>query len=479
MPNLLSGAKPSPLFGSMQTSTAATRPNQPFNFGTSGGGAMPRPSGIPLFTQLGSEGYNTTPSMTNLMGSMGSRASSPMMNLGSTSPTLPSSQKAPPSQQPQPASTSSTVNPTYNQNLVTPGGIGNSTSGVSLPSLLSQTAQTAQGNLPIGQNAANIAGQYSSLMAPIVKGMQGQITGDLTTGTAPVGEGNAAIAAQAGGAELQGLASAEQQALAGTGQQLTAQDQATKGLQGVAGLAPSALQYGAFGASNLSPQNTIPSLAQQVQQGLISPSDAQTIANSIYPGAGSTMLNQALQGGGYNYNVGAGTSQAQQQNTATAGTAGTQAAATGLGGAVQDYNSLYGAAQSAQTQASQLQNVLAQTGLNSGVPAWNNAINTLGGQLGSDKVAALTAAIQETQAMYSQALSARGITPTASTQQALATLDPKYSASQINSSIEQLNMAMFNALQGQATIVHNYTNNLGSGANTSSNNGQSNPTGWY
>ncbi len=88
-------------------------------------------------------------------------------------------------------------------------------------------ASAAAGAIPIGQNAGAITQKYSGLIQP----MLGEQVGQRTTGTYPVGEGNAAAIGQ----EIQGLAAQEGQELSGNAQGLTAQQQAAAGLNNAAG----------------------------------------------------------------------------------------------------------------------------------------------------------------------------------------------------------------------------------------------------
>ena len=100
-----------------------------------------------------------------------------------------------------------------------------------------KTAEYGAGNLPIGKKAADIASEYGQKIADV--GTQGAKfrAGQLTTGTSPVAEGNAAVTAQTTAAQQQALAAAEQAALLGTGQELTAEQQAANAANAAAGQA--------------------------------------------------------------------------------------------------------------------------------------------------------------------------------------------------------------------------------------------------
>lgn len=140
-----------------------------------------------------------------------------------------------------------TVNPNTGA-LVTAPTNPSPANTATFPGIVSTLANTAQGNIPIGQQAKDIGNFFSPKIAAVTRGMIGQQTGDLSTGTAPVGEGAAQLAASAAGQELQGLSSAEQAQLAAINPQLTAEQQAQAGLASEGGLAqpqfnPSTLSF--------------------------------------------------------------------------------------------------------------------------------------------------------------------------------------------------------------------------------------------
>lgn len=248
----------------------------------------------------------------------------------------------------------------------------------------------ASGNLNIGQNAANIAAAYGKEMGDVNKGFQNLATGDLSTGTSPVAGGNAGLAYQNESGRLQGLATAEQAALQGTGQQLTAQQQAQTGYGQAGQLSGTGLNSQIGGATNAannalsgatsaagflapsqtnvqvpynnqylnastgSPVNPNSSLSMndavslqvaKLKAGTTSPADAQA-ALAAYGQAGTNALQNQL-GPGWNSNTATGASAAQQSNTQTAGTATTNANQAVYNQAVND---------SANTQAA-VQNV--------------------------------------------------------------------------------------------------------------------------
>lgn len=171
--------------------------------------------------------------------------------------------------------------------------------------------------------------------------------------------------------------------------------------------------------------------------------------------------------------VGAAGGQAQASNIQTAGTAATSTAAQGYSSAAQTYTQFQGNNTAATQQAQQVQSVLSSTGLNSGVPDYNKAINSLSGRLGSTQVAQLTTSLTELQNMYSQILSVGGTTPSGSEQQALSVLNPNSSAAQINASIQQLQEAAYNRGTGLYSQLQTYSQNLGAGGSTATSGGSS------
>lgn len=93
-----------------------------------------------------------------------------------------------------------------------------------------QTAAAANTNPAIAANAAAIANNYGSQIANVGALGAGTQEGDLSTGTSPVGEGNANLASNAESNRISALGTAENAALAGTGQQLTAAQQQASAL---------------------------------------------------------------------------------------------------------------------------------------------------------------------------------------------------------------------------------------------------------
>lgn len=87
------------------------------------------------------------------------------------------------------------------------------------------------GSIPIGQQARDIAQQFGQKYADIGQAGARFQAGQLTTGTTPVAEGNAAVTAQTTAAQQTALAQGQQAALQGLGYELTGQQQAAGAAQ--------------------------------------------------------------------------------------------------------------------------------------------------------------------------------------------------------------------------------------------------------
>lgn len=105
------------------------------------------------------------------------------------------------------------------------------------PGLVGQSSNIAQGNLALGQTANQLGQNFAQQYNDIKNRYENAQAGDVTTGTTPVGQGNAMVAANTEANKLQGLAQAYQGQLQGNQQQLAAQQQAQSGLLNAAQLA--------------------------------------------------------------------------------------------------------------------------------------------------------------------------------------------------------------------------------------------------
>lgn len=213
----------------------------------------------------------------------------------------------------------------------------------------SQTAAAGQGNVPIGQSAAGIAADYGKKIADV--GQQAAI-GEQSVGgqgIMPVAMGRAQQIAQTASEAQTALATGEEAALQGTGQQLTAQNQEASafnnaagqantsqnlqqtGLTSAAGLQQPSASYpfvfnpttGTFtnaGGGVLSAQDA----AQAVIGGKMSYDQAKASLGYL-GGTGEAQLQQSILGAGGDPLALQAQGSATQSNIQTAGTAGTQA----------------------------------------------------------------------------------------------------------------------------------------------------------
>lgn len=379
----------------------------------------------------------------------------------------------------QPASTGTTApssaTPTFS-GLV--GQTVNTATGGS-PAAQGYTADTANygaGNIPIGQSAANIASTYGQQIANV--GQQGAQFegGQLTTGTSPVAEGNAAVTAQTTAAEQQALASGESAALQGTQQQLTAQDQAASAANQAAGQATTAQTQKLGGlesaTGSVAPQQNYPfvfnpatgtytnaatggmvdasSAAQAVLSGQVSYADAKSALGYLGTSAEAQLQSAILQ-----QNPGANLNQLEAQaagQQAVAGAPyGAQASNIGTAGTAQAgaYNSIYGTATSAAaataTQQAQIRsvgtdaiNAMQAAGINPTSSQFaNKTINQLQSELSSPQYAQFNTAMQALAARVGAALQA-GEIPTAATSNATAIANGNISLSALASTLSQV-----------------------------------------
>lgn len=110
--------------------------------------------------------------------------------------------------------------------------------------------QTAMGNKAISDNAKAISDKYGTEIARVGGLGAGAVAGDVSTGTNVVGSGNAAIASQSASQRINALGTAQDAALKGTGQQLTAQQQTIEGLNPSLNAALTQQQTGVTGYTN-------------------------------------------------------------------------------------------------------------------------------------------------------------------------------------------------------------------------------------
>lgn len=151
--------------------------------------------------------------------------------------------------------------------------------------------RVARQNRAIGDEAKRISDQYGAEIARVGNLGAGAVAGNLSTGTNVVGSGNAAIASQSASQRMQALGTAQQAALKGTEQQLTAQQQTTEGL------APSLQAALTQQQQQLSGLGTAAGLAAPMQipysAGGFDPLTGQQIAGGFGGWAGYTNATQA------------------------------------------------------------------------------------------------------------------------------------------------------------------------------------------
>lgn len=345
-------------------------------------------------------------------------------------------------QQPQPYSSSDPVTyPGLIQNLANTSQQGSPYTEQAIQGILS----AAQGNSAIGQRAADIAAQYGQQIANA--GGQGARSeaGQLTTGTSPVGEGNAAVTAQTTAAQQQALAQGESAALQGTAQQLTGQNQQANaygaaggvantaqgnvqsGLNNAAGYAQPQLgnigsqqYYNPLNANSSSGAGTLPadatnainSYAQAVKEGRMTRADAESRL-STYGITGLNALNIAL-GPTFNTNASnasaATTGQGQQIQTAA-----------------QSTNSALDTLSNAFSQLSSL-----QTG---GIPASNGIANWIGHQFGDAALSQFKTNLADARSQLIGVLNSSGGTPTGNEATALQYLPDNMTKAQFDANV--------------------------------------------
>ncbi|MDE2102438.1 MAG: hypothetical protein KGL39_34650 [Patescibacteria group bacterium] len=211
----------------------------------------------------------------------------------------------------------------------------------------SQTAQYGAGNLPIEKQAQDIQDYYQKQIGGLLPSYNEAI-GQQTTGTTPVGEGNAQTTYNSISNRLSNLQSAEDAALKGVGYQLTGQNQAANAANAAAGQALQGQSLQQTGLANAGQLSEPSATTQQVGQGttvldangnpiattpVIAPVGTQypySVAPTTYQGQNATTFPSGTQQGGGAQNTPFTGGQAQgeanigaqvKQNEATIGAA--------------------------------------------------------------------------------------------------------------------------------------------------------------
>lgn len=372
----------------------------------------------------------------------------------------------------------------------TPSGVG----------YVGQAANTAQGNLALGQNAQNIGNQYAPLISNALNNSALAVN-SLETGGGPsaVLQGNALAQAQLGASRAQGYGTAEQAALQGNQQQLTAQNQATQGLQAAgnsllptsAGFPfsfnPATGQYstpsggtsGSTGSSptlTYNPQQDASNLATAVIQGKVPYTNA--VQSMGYAGqVGQGLLTSAITAQGGNLTQIQAQQAATQSNIQTSGTAATNAAAanvnteatagtssyaTGLNNSIQSYNNVKLQAQNVNALGNLTVSVGNQGNINpfAAVPA-NTTLQSFLGQLSSPEQIKFNSAMASFQAAAGSLLAqADGSLPTTVSSQISKIADGSISMGALQSLVEQATSEGAIKQGDQASQVVNYQSQL-------------------
>lgn len=354
----------------------------------------------------------------------------------------------------------------------------NTEAPLTYPGLLGKLVSATDNNATIGKSAADIAADYGKKIADVGgQGARAQ-AGYLTTGTSPVGEGNAAVTAQTTAAQQQALAAGESAALLGTGQQLTAQNQTQSGINNAASLAqPIQVPYsnqllnptngqpiggGSAGALPPAAQSAVDLQIQKVKSGNSTVSDALS-ALSAYGQAGVNALQQGLGPSFSNIqsNANAASQATNLQNTSSQAQA-TQQSVAYANKVLDDLTTAYNAQGSLQK---------------TGIPLIN-AGATLLSQLSGFGISATqgyTSATGEAVAAVSQALASGGITPSAAGQIATTLIPPNATPAQINTAKSYLQTFL---AQRQETYTTPPSAAQYGGSNVNSN-ANTNPAGWF
>ncbi len=309
----------------------------------------------------------------------------------------------------------------------------------------------AKGNIDIGAKAEEVRTRYGKAQQDL-NIFNNAAAGDRTTGTQAVGGGNANIEYDTASRRSAALSTAEASELGGIDRQLTAQNQAQSGLISVGGLVkpqvgpqgetfydPATGQITAAGnQAALNPLANIDSIAKQVVNGQLSPSQANQLGGNVQNFAGA--LNQAILALNPQYDQARAQAQfdAKQSNIQNSGTASIDAAKSGYSGAVQEYRNATEKYQGLTGVAGQLTETLGKWQNSGTITNVNQAINTIAGITSDPNYAAFVAAINNTHAAYQSVLGSSGVTPTAADEDALSALNPNSSAATIVASLNQL-----------------------------------------
>lgn len=303
----------------------------------------------------------------------------------------------------------------------------------------------AKGSTDVGKQAADIAAQYGQRIADV--GGQGARfqAGQLTTGTTPVAEGNAAVTAQTTAAQQAALAAGEQAALQGTAQQLTGFNQAANAANQAASQA-----LGGTGQA-ITGFGTAAGLAQPNLGGIGQvPYSPLTLEQGSPLGAPGGSAADAARIAG------------QFQGAQAAAAAPGQTQATIYGTQQQQIAAYQSAHQQAQNLQSQLGDLITSFGLNpSDLTAANAGIQYIATHTSDPRYQALFNYLADITSRYSQVLTPVGGNPTDTTREvASSMINGLASGTSIQAVLQSLDQ------QAQAVIagVPTQGGNLGGGS---------------
>lgn len=362
-----------------------------------------------------------------------------------------------------------------------------------------QTAAYGAGNLPIGQSAKDIAADYGNRIAQVGQAGAQFRSGQLTTGTSPIAQGNAAITAQSTTAQQQALATGEEAALQGTAQQLTGQNQAATASNAAAGQANTAqgnVQSGLTSAGTLakpgsttqgqttydpltnsfsggSYQQNLQTVVDSIKNGNMGYTEGVNSLAGLSPTAKADVLAQL--GIGFDTIASDANATARASNISTGGTAITGANAAGLATAIQEQANLQTQTSSAKTLADQVSKAVSDSGLSlTNSTDANTAINNLQSRLGNDAYTKLNIAVNDARNAYAAILNSTGATPTDAGNAATQNINANMSPKQIIGAIDQLNSGLYARQKAADEKVKHYNNQLNA---TSSTNPSRSPSG--
>ncbi len=338
------------------------------------------------------------------------------------------------------------------------------------PEITNKVLDTAQGNIPIGQEADAIAKKYAGAFQALEP--QFRTGGLLTTGTTPVAQGRAASALATGESQANVLTQGENAEMAGITPQLTAQNQAA-GAQETAQTAtlpgnkfiqqaPANTLVGANGQpiQQVSPDANGGFTNAMTGQPLKSTGNPQldnAVANALnYIKAGAGYSNALTASGlsafsakgtnalgnelppGFDTNASDAQASANATNIGTRGTTQNSAAATGYTQAVQQQADATAKYQALTGVSSQVESTLKSWANKYDITAGNQALNTIAGLTSDPNYQPFVVAMNNTKAAYQAALGSLNVAPTQAQTDALQALNPNSSGTAIISALNQL-----------------------------------------